>query len=210
VCFSTSKDPEDPIETRVSAAQSQLMLRCLIGVLAEAWEYIKKNHKIVGSYVAVLDDEGRNSYTILKKQFGKSGLLHKLRNELLYHYPKAPQLEEAFEWISDNEEWEWYFSETNTNSFYFSCELAVGYAIMKATKEPLHMTAFGTVMAETMKIADTLPYFLMPLMRAILTKHLGPDILRPRAGTVVKNAPKIDEFWIPFFAEPMPPKSVGI
>ena len=42
VRFSTSKDPPHPIEGRVSAAQSQLILRCLIGVLVEAWEFIRR------------------------------------------------------------------------------------------------------------------------------------------------------------------------
>ena len=36
VRFSTSKDPANPIEANVSGMQSELILRCLIGVLAEA------------------------------------------------------------------------------------------------------------------------------------------------------------------------------
>jgi transcriptional regulator with XRE-family HTH domain len=203
VRFSTNADPADPIEERVSAAQSQLILRCLIGVLVEAWEFIRRpaNQRIIGNYADSIDDDGRTSYDKLKKHFGKSGLLYKLQNNFLYHYPMPAELDEAFKSIPADEEWEWYLSEANTNSFYFSCELAIGYGIMGATGEPLHIGAFGAVMQEVMQVANTLPYFLMPLMKAILTKHLGKTILNPQPGTTIENAPKLGEFWIPFFAE---------
>jgi hypothetical protein len=206
VRFSTNSDPTNPIEERISAAQSQLILRCLIGVLVEAWEFIRRpmNQKIIGTQLENIDDDGRTSYDKLKKQFGKSGLLYDLRNNFLYHNPKPAALDKAFESIPADEDWEWYLSEANTNSFYFSCELAMGYAIMGATGEPLHIGAFGTVMQEVMQAANTLPYFLMPLMKAILTKHLGEAILKPHPGTIIENAPQLGQFWIPFFAATEP------
>jgi hypothetical protein len=36
--FSSNKDPSDPIEERVSAAQYHMILRVLFGVLLEAWD----------------------------------------------------------------------------------------------------------------------------------------------------------------------------
>jgi transcriptional regulator with XRE-family HTH domain len=206
VRFSTNSDPTNPIEERVSAAQSQLILRCLVGVLVEAWEFIRRpiNQKIIGSYLISISDDGMTSYDKLKKQFGKSGLLYNLRNNFLYHYPTPAELDKAFAQIPADEDWEWYLSEANTNSFYFSCELAIGYGIMSATGEPLHIGAFGTVMQEVMQAANTLPYFLMPLIDALLTKHLGKAILNPQPGTIIENAPKLGEFWIPFFADTNP------
>jgi len=206
VRFSTSKDPVDPIEARCSAAQSQLILRCLVGVLAEAWEFLRRsqNQKIIGRYLNDIGNDGKTSYAKLKKHFGRSGLLHKLRNNYLYHYPNLQELEKAFEWIPEDEEWEWYLSDANTNSFYFSCELVLGYGIMSATSEPTHIGAFGLVMKEVMDVTNTLPYFLMPLVRAILYKHLGKNILDTKLAMTINNAPKLDEFWIPFFAETSP------
>ncbi len=95
-------------------------------------------------------------------------------------------------------------SEANTNSFYFSSELVIGYGITSATGEPNHTFAFGTVIREVMQVANTLPYFLMPLMKAIMTKYLGAKILNPQPATVIKNAPQLGQFWIPFFAETQP------
>jgi hypothetical protein len=41
-------------------------------------------------------------------------------------------------------------------------------------------------------------------MKEIITKHLGDAILQPQPGTIIKNAPKVDEFWIPFLADTPP------
>jgi len=56
VILSTNKDPADPIEGRVSAAQSQVILRILTGIVAETWEFLRKpaNQKIIGSYLPLL------------------------------------------------------------------------------------------------------------------------------------------------------------
>jgi hypothetical protein len=99
VRFSTCKDPTDPIEARVSAAQSQIILRCLIGVLVEAWEFIRRpvNQKIIGAYLKDIGDDGRAEYDKLKKHFGNSGLLYKLRNNFVYHYPKPDELEKGLD-----------------------------------------------------------------------------------------------------------------
>src|SRR5713226_7460515 len=42
VIFSTNKTPSNPVEQQLSNAQSQILARVAIGVLAEAWELIRK------------------------------------------------------------------------------------------------------------------------------------------------------------------------
>jgi hypothetical protein len=51
-----------------------------------------------------------------------------MRHNYLYHSPNDKNVERAFA-IPAGEPWEWYFSEANTNSFYFSCELILGYGL---------------------------------------------------------------------------------
>src|SRR5882724_12451394 len=60
VTFSTNKSPEDPIEGRVSAAQSQIVLRFLFGTLVEIWQFLRRagNQKIIGQYLSTLDKDG--------------------------------------------------------------------------------------------------------------------------------------------------------
>jgi hypothetical protein len=60
VISSTNKDQEDPIEGRVSAAQSQVILRFLFGAVVETWEFLRRpdNQKIIGSCLQALDKNG--------------------------------------------------------------------------------------------------------------------------------------------------------
>ena len=208
VTFSTNKDPEDAIEGRVSAAQSQIILRFLFGTIVETWEFVRRadNQKIIGRYLPILGENGAESYKKLRTYFGRSNLLYKLRNNFSYHYPSAEQIEQGFDAIPPDDQglpWEWYLSETNTNSFYFSCEMTVGFGvIMQVQGEPNAMAAFGKVLREAIQIANSMQHFLMPLMRAMLLKHFGPSILDIQEGTTIAGAPSLYEFWIPFFAEP--------
>jgi len=117
--------------------------------------------------------------------------------------PNAKVVERTFNSIPENEEgWEWYLSATNTNSFYFSCELIIGYGVLNlASNKISQQAALGEVITEVRYVADTMPYFLMPLMRAILLKHFGESILNTLPGLTISDAPALFEFWIPFFAE---------
>jgi hypothetical protein len=202
VRFSTNKDPNNEIETMVSGMQSQLILRCLIGVLAEACVFLKERQALIESYLPAMHGEGREAYDKLTPSFDRKDLLRLIRNNYLYHYPNAKNADKAFEAIPDDEMWEWYFSQANTNSFYFSCELVLGYGLMRATGEPTTMGAFGVVMAKAMELANTMPDFLMRLIEVILVRHLGKDIFKPLPGTTITDAPALNEFWVPFFAEP--------
>jgi hypothetical protein len=138
---------------------------------------------------------------LLKLGFDEKALLRPIRHNYLYHYPNDKNVERAFEAIPDDEPWEWYFSQANTNSFYFSSELVLGYGLMRATGEPTALGAFGVVMAEAMEIANPMPDFLMRLIEAIMVRHLGPDIFKPQPGLTIADAPALDKFWVPFFAE---------
>lgn len=200
--FSTSKDPKDPIEGNVSGMQSQLILRSLMGVLAEACVFLEERKSLIDGYVPAMHKDGQDAYDKLKAHFDRKTLLRLIRHNYLYHYPNAKNVEKAFEAIPDDEPWEWYFSQTNTNSFYFSCELVLGYGLMRQTGEPTPHGAFAVVMARTMELANTMPDFLMRLIEVIIVRYLGANSLKPQAGTEISDAPSLDDFWVPFFAEP--------
>jgi hypothetical protein len=207
VTFSTNKDPTDPIEGRLSAAQSQVILRFLFGAVAETWEFLRRsdNQKIIGSYLPALDARGTAAREELQRYFGGSNLLHSMRNKFSYHFPRTDEIEQGFETVPDNDDelpWEWYLSETNTNSFYFSCEMAMGFgAISQVQGEANLMAAFRRLLGEVIRVANTMQHFLQPLMRAILLKRFGPSIFETTPGTTIADAPPLYEFWIPFFAE---------
>jgi hypothetical protein len=200
--FSSNKDPAHPIEGRVSAAQSHIILRVLSGVLLEAWNVICTNKPIIDRYMPEIDDDGQKSYKTLEEYFQKSSLLYKLRNNFAYHLPNAKVVEKAFNSIPENEDWEWYLSFHNTNSFYFSCELIMGYGILNLARNKTSPdAALGEVIKEVRHVANTMPYFLMPFIKAILFRNFGESILDTLPGVTISDAPSLFEFWIPFFAE---------
>jgi len=122
--FSSNKDPIHPIEERISAAQSHIILRILFGILLESWNVICNNKTLVQKYMPDIDEDGQKSYETLETYFQKSSLLYKLRNNFSYHLPNAKVVEKTFNSIPENEDgWEWYLSTHNTNSFYFSSDL---------------------------------------------------------------------------------------
>jgi hypothetical protein len=150
-----------------------------------------------------IDEDGQNSYKELTEYFRESSLLYKLRNNLSYHLPNTKVVEKTFNSIPENEAgWEWYLSPTNTNSFYFSSDLIMTYGILNlASNKKSLEAALGEVIREVRYVANTIPYFLMPLMKAILFKNFGPSILDAQPGMTIEHAPSLFEFWIPFFAE---------
>ena len=172
-------------------------------MLFEAWEAIRVNKSIVDRYMPDIDAEGQKSYKTLNEYFRKSSLLYKLRNNFSYHLPNAKVVERTFNSISENEAgWEWYLSHTNTNSFYCSSDLIMTYGILNlASNKTSPDAALGEVINEVIGVANTIPYFLIPFMRAILFKHFGKSILDTLPGVTIVDAPSLFEFWIPFFAE---------
>jgi len=199
VHLSSSHDPANPVEEKASGMQTQIILRSLMGALAEATVWFGKRQKLIELYLPDMHQEGRDAYDKVKAHFPKNSFMRWLRNNFLYHYPNEENADIAFKAIPETEPWEWYLSQTNTNSIYFSSELVLGYGLMTATGEPTPHGAFGVVMARTMELANTMPDFLMRLIETILTKKLGPDILKPRAKTVITETARFGEFWLPFY-----------
>jgi hypothetical protein len=202
--FSVNYESDREIENTLSAGQSQTILRLLVGALAEAWEMVRRseNQKLIGTdYINIMDADGVARYDDLKKHFGESNLLHKLRNTIAYHHPSPEEMEAAFEDVPEDEDWAWYPSITINNSFYLASDMVISPGILRATGERDTAKAFGKIMHEVTKVSNIMPEFFMFLMRAIVTRHLGAEILSPTPGTGTKivNAPNLKEVVIPFF-----------
>jgi hypothetical protein len=210
--FSTNFKADNDIENKLSAGQSQIILRLLFGTLAEAWEFIRRpaNQKLIGNdYIGSIDDEGQKLYSDLKKHFGKSKLLHTLRNTIAFHHPEAAEFEAAFAEVPDDEDWAWYVSEANSNSFYLLSDTIISSRVLKITGEADTAAAFGKIMNEVMNVSNNVTEFLPFLMRAIVAKHFGEKLVNPQpdSGTMIDNRPNLYAFATPFFTEKERPLS---
>jgi hypothetical protein len=100
VIVATNETPENPIEQRISGAQSQIVVRLLIGVLFEAWRLVQG--RLLGSelgkeFVPQLNGAATAALDRLKKAFGGSNMISAFRNDFPFHHPKPDDMEAAFQ-----------------------------------------------------------------------------------------------------------------
>jgi hypothetical protein len=203
----TNKDPKNELEATLSAAQSQILARILIGVITETWELIRT--RFIGSpmakkYVPKLDDEGKQALEDLKKSFGKSGLLHQLRNEYIFHYPSTEIMEKAFQKVTKDKhldtQWNWFFSESAFNSFFFINDIVFMYGMLSTTIEVDVMLSYQKINEEVNRVANNMVTFLKALMVLFWKEHIGMD-MSSKSVTHINDAPNLSNMYIPFFFE---------
>ncbi len=110
VIFLSNKTPSDPVEQQLSDAQSLILGRVAIGVLAETWELIHK--RFLGTprgkefEPAKLNPAGREALETLKKYFSGSNILSKLRNNVAFHHPCDSDMDAGFEAAASEKIWD--------------------------------------------------------------------------------------------------------
>lgn len=205
--FSSNKTPLNDLEHYLSAAQNQMLLRLLIGVLNETWLLITMRflkNKIRKEYQGRIDEAGELALANLNKQFGASNLLNSIRNGFSFHYPTNDSVETAFKAaISDPDlvdDWNLYFSQSGFNSFYFLSEIIIAHGIGKGTGASGLIEAQHKLMIEVTDAARNLFEFSKAFTAAVWIKNFGAEMLA-RELISIKDAPNWDEPWIPFFVE---------
>lgn len=98
--FSSNKNPPDELEQHLSGAQTQMLVRFIVGVLHETWLLINRHfisRPLGNDYQERLDAGGQQALANLRRQFGASNLLNRIRNDFSFHYPKIADVEAAFD-----------------------------------------------------------------------------------------------------------------
>jgi hypothetical protein len=211
VIFSSNKDGNEAIEQKLSGAQTQMFARIVIGVLNEALRLVQQ--RFLGSpigkeYIPRLDEKGKKSLDELRKFIG-SNLLTKLRTNYIFHHPFESDITAAFEIAAADPawdaEWNWYFSGSNYNSFYFLNEFVMLHGIMNAIGEPDLVSAQERIMQELKSVSEAMVEFIMSLTLAMWQKHFG-DEMSAEVCVKTQQSPDIFEVWVPFFVRiPDPP-----
>jgi hypothetical protein len=200
----TDKEPENFL----SGAQSQMLLRMAVGIIHEAWTKIVTTRvmqtPLGKEYLPRLDQEGKDALTSLKKLFGGSGLLASIRNNYAFHHPYDADVEAAFERAATDsqwdKEWNWFFSHSNFNSFYFVSDIIMINGIMKEIGEADVFAAQQRLMDEVRTAMNEMTTLIMALTTVMWRKHFG-DELEAEVCANVSDAPSVFEFALPFFVE---------
>lgn len=208
VVFATNKTPEEYVDQHVTGAQTQILVRHMVGVVCEAWELINKRfiQKPVGrEYQDLLNQAGKDALAKLKSHFGGYNLLSKIRNNFAFHHPYDADVDAGFELAAatkdfDND-WNWYLSKENINCFYFISDIVVIHGILNAGGETDLIVAQKKMHEELNYVYDLFVQFATAFFDAILTKHFSPEIIAELC-TKIDDAPSAFDISIPFYIEP--------
>jgi hypothetical protein len=205
--FSLNTQPDVEAEKLLSAAQSQMLLRLLIGALHETWVLI--NGRFLGkslgeTYSNRLDEKGRAALETLEKMFDESKLLTIVRNNFSFHFPSDKVLQAAFDDACNNSDsddlWRFYFSHYGLNSLFLVSDLMAIHGVGRLIKENDVAVAQERMMKEVRMAVDNTFEFTTAFFAAAWLKNFGSTI---DAKTLINvpNAPAIQNVIIPFFVD---------
>lgn len=181
--FSTNDHPEDTDQSTIAGAQTQMILRILVGVIAEGYELTRRlflKQKIAKEYVPLLTEEDRAALERLSRYFGSQNLLHKLRNNYAFHHPYDVDLDGLFaSAIADKSldgYWNWYIAHSPINVFYLMSDFVITHGMMQETGEKQPEAALRRIMTDIGRVGDDLIELIGGVVGVVWKKHFGAEI----------------------------------
>jgi hypothetical protein len=196
----------DPVEEKVSGAQTQIFVRLLIGIMREALKLIEK--RFLGStlgkeYVPRLSGQATEALGSLKKRFGAPDRLVVIRDNFAFHLPSLDDMEAAFQLAvtSDGDDTDWcmYLESSLLNTFFFASDFVIVHGMAKALGETDMNEAHRKLLGDLAPIANDLSTFAFGFAEAIFKKHFGE--LTATVVAQIEDAPKIEDLHLPWFLE---------
>lgn len=207
VIIALNRDPVDSVDERVSAAQTQILVRLTVGVLWEGWRLVETRllgAKLGAEFVPKLDAPAKAALDNLKKKFGASGMLAAVRNSFAFHAPRTQEMEAAFQEAlreeTSEDVWSIYMSSGLLNCFFHASDLVIAHGISKAVGERDLLASHAKLLNALGPISNELSELIFGFMAAIFRKHVGEEM---DATVVAKfdGVPNISELRLPFFVE---------
>jgi len=212
VAIATNETSENPVEERVSGAQTHIIVRLLIGVLWEAWRLVQERllkSDIGREMVPKLDEQGREALDQLKTCFGRSNVISTVRNDFCFHYPKPNDMEAAFQsaiasGAMEEADFGIYFTQSSLNMFFFVSDYVFAQAIANAVQGADIDKAHENLLKSLAPIAINFSEVVHSFAKALFLKYPGPHLTPELTMTVVvkiDTPPNIDELRLPFYVD---------
>lgn len=207
--FATNIDSEQRVRSMVEGAQTQVLVRHLVGVVTEAWELIDKRFltKPIGKEYreSRLGPMGQASIAALQKQFGSSNILSIIRNNYAFHHPYNAKVDSAFEAAAANpefdDEWNWYLALENINCFYFISDVVVVHGMLQAIDEDDIVVAQKKLHRELNAASEEIIRFVSAFFDALMRKYFAPEVIAEVVEKVA-DAPVALDVSLPFYVSP--------
>ena len=101
--------------------------------------------------------------------------------------------------VSDTD-WNWYFSHSGYNSFYFLSDLVIMNGILSTVGETDLIAAQDKIIVEVRSVSENMSHFIMSLTAAFWTIHFETE-MTGEVCSIIGDAPGAFDVWIPFFTE---------
>jgi hypothetical protein len=203
----TNRNPSNPVDERVSSAQTQIIVRLLIGVLRETWGLIEK--RFLGTtlgkeFVPTLDPEASQALERLKVRFRGANPLIEIRNNYAFHYPDLSDMETAFQrsvkYETNDDDWSIYFCRTLLNCFFFVSDFVIAHGMADAAGEEDLMVAHKKILNSLGPLSNDLSEFSFGFAASIFRKYMGQELTATIVAKI-DDAPRIDDVRVPFYVE---------
>jgi hypothetical protein len=174
--YSSNPNPDSEEAKAANAVQSQILLRSLLGALAEAYEWIRGrgNQQFIRThYASAMSAEAILSFQIVQRRFGKNSLLHSIRNKIAYHYPEDHMVNNAITKMQEDEDCHWLHGDHIFNFVFLSSESAVSFCLIDLSQDSNLEHAFQNVVDESILVSEHLVRYLAALIDAIAIRYLG-------------------------------------
>ena len=202
--FCAHSGVEDKWQRRANIVQALVVARVLIGKLCEGWEllnwYFFRNG-LSKTYEPLLEVEGRETLSNLKRYFSKKNLIRNVRNSLSFHY-SGEIIAKAFETAPENEPDEWQMCQTDNvgNCLFFSSEAVVNHALLDIILPGQPQEAMDRLFSESTEVASWFIDVISCLLEIIVQRHLLDNEGRLKMVPVdIGPVLSMDEVYVPYF-----------
>jgi hypothetical protein len=208
VIIATNETPENPIEQRVTGAQTQIFVRLTIGAMHEAWLLVERSflkNKIGREWASSLDADAQAALERLKKRFGKSNPLSDVRNNFAFHHPKLEQMEAAYQLAakaaSEDIDWSVFFQQGLLNTSFFVSDFVLVHGIVDILGESDVNQANEKLLNPLHAIALDISEVTFGFAKLLFQKYINEHELVMNVVAHIKDAPDIDKLRLPFYVQ---------
>jgi hypothetical protein len=162
----TMKEHENPVLNGYADFQSWVIIRLLVGKVAEGVKVLQK--RIFGqpfgrTYLPGVQPEAVDK---ARRLVGQAGLLRTLRNDHSFHYPPTDALKAAFDGMADGENWSMLMGQSRHSMFFALSHAVTVRAILSATGKATDVEAVEAIKDEALDGAEVLLTFFEQLIIA--------------------------------------------
>ena len=204
VIVATNEGTKDPVEEKVSAAQTQIFVRLLIGIMREALKLIEKRFlgSVLGKeYVPLFNAQATEALDRLKKRFGAPDKFVVIRDNFAFHHPSLDDMEAAFQLAvkSDGDDTDWcmYLDNALLNTFFFVSDFVLVHGMTNAMGQTDVNAAHRKLLGDIAPIANDISTFAFGFAEAIYIKYFGE--LTATLVAEINGAPNIEDLRLPWF-----------